>query len=124
MQDVMSASSFGGSFHEVRHLDSPPDSVKVLVVKQLTLLTIHAAIPFAKYMPWIFPPVREPLLEKILDSTVERRRALDMKDVKKDLLQIFLNAHEEDPNSFTEIDIRSEMKFFTYESPAQNKLKT
>lgn len=124
MQDVMSASSFGGSFHEVRHLDSPPDSVKVLVVKQLTLLTIHAAIPFAKYMPWIFPPVREPLLEKILDSTVERRRAQDKKDVKKDLLQIFLNAHEEDPNSFTEIDIRSEMKFFTYESPAQNKLKT
>jgi hypothetical protein len=110
----MAETSFGGSFEEVRKLDSPPDSMKSMLVRLLHLNALHSALPIIAYFPWIFPPLKVPKLEANLDSVVARRRAAidNGEQPRKDLLQIFLNAHKEDPVGFTEADINSEMKFF------------
>lgn len=58
------------------------------------------------------PPFQDPELRRLLDEVIERRRAAKDKVPRQDLLQILLDAHDQDPKGFPHIDVVSEMLVF------------
>jgi hypothetical protein len=102
----MSATSFGGSFGLVKSDDS---RLKNLFVNQMKRVLIDGQLPFLKYLPFIPTPGDE--IKKIGDEVIERRRAWKGPP-KKDLVQILLDANNDDPASYTKGHIREEMQLF------------
>ncbi|KAF7913101.1 uncharacterized protein EAE98_011652 [Botrytis deweyae] len=115
--DVMSATLFGGSFGLVINEDP---HVKNLFLNRLRRVYIDVVLPFVKYIPFIPSPVQE--MDRMIDGIIKTRRAemgrgrkgLEEKKVRerKDLLQIFLDANENDPKGFTDKHLMEEMRLF------------
>ncbi len=103
----MSATSFGGSFGLVKSNDS---KIKHMFGDYLKQLALQAQFPFIKYLPFVPPPLN-PYMDKVINDTVAKRRA-QKGEGQKDLLQIFINTHEENPESYTEKNIHEEMILF------------
>lgn len=119
----MSATLFGGSFGLVINEDP---HVKNLFLDRLRRVYIDVAFPFLKYIPWVPSPVAE--MDRMIHGIIETRRAEMMKrrgenkesekeEEKMDLLQIFLNANENDPTGFTDKHLMEEMRLFMYVPP-------
>jgi hypothetical protein len=103
----MSATSFGGSFDSVRTSDN---RLKNLFIDHLKETAIHTSFPFLKWLPFA-QPSKASEMDKITDSIVSKRR--DAKDqTRKDLLQIFLDTHKANPESFSDKHLKEEMRLF------------
>ncbi|RDW70984.1 hypothetical protein BP6252_07547 [Coleophoma cylindrospora] len=104
--DVMSATSFGGSFGLVKSNDS---HLKDLFINRMQKTAIFGQLPFLQYIP--FFPGFDPALDILVNDIIAKRRA-ENGSKKRDLLQIFLDANQENPLSFTEAHIVEEMRLF------------
>ncbi|KAH7408064.1 cytochrome P450 [Cadophora sp. MPI-SDFR-AT-0126] len=105
--DIMSATSFGGSFNLVASNDK---KLKNLFHDRLKRAAVDAQFPFIKYLPFV-PPSQSEEFNNMIDGIISKRRA-EKGPVKRDLVQIFLESHEEDPVAFTHQHIREEMALF------------
>lgn len=106
-QDVMSATSFGGSFDSVR---SSNTHFKSLFLKHLKESALVASFTFLKWLPFVkLNTVAQ--LDKITDDIISKRHGAGGQ-ARKDLLQIILDAHKADPNSFSEKHVKEEMRLF------------
>lgn len=74
---------------------------------------IDAILPFVKYLPFI-PPCQSPSLVELTQQFMETRRAAVARkgQVKKDILQMFLNSQDADPVAFSDMRILDEMNTF------------
>lgn len=103
----MSATSFGGSFDSVRTNDN---YLKNLFIQHLQETAVDTNFPFLKWLPSIRPR-KSAEMDKITDGIVSKR--LNSKDqTRKDLLQIFLDTHKTNPESFSDKHIKEEMRLF------------
>ena len=76
---------------------------------------IGMVLPWLKYLPFV-PPIQSPRLVKLTKEIIATRRA-EMaagEEVKRDILQIILDAHEADPVTMPEVRIQDEMNTFMY----------
>jgi cytochrome P450 len=103
----MSATSFGGSVDSVRTNDN---YLKNLFIQHLQETAIVANFPFLKWLPF-FRLRKTAEMDQIIDGIVSKR--LSSKDqTRKDLLQIFLDTHKANPESFSDKHIKEEMRLF------------
>jgi cytochrome P450 len=112
----MSATSFGGSFNMVSSNDiTLKESITQLFARQV----LTGIFPFARYLPFV-PPGQSPSLVQMTEEIIATRKAEMAKKhaVKKDILQIILNAHDADPEHYTEQRVRDEMNMFMYVVPS------
>ena len=108
----MSATAFGGSFNMVSSNDiTLKESITQIFARQV----ITGTFPLARYLPFI-PPSQTPSLVKMTEDIIATRKAemAQKRVVTKDILQIILNAHDEDPDLFTAQRVRDEMNMFMY----------
>jgi hypothetical protein len=105
----MSATSFGGSFDSVRTNDN---YLKNLFIQHLQEAAIDTDFPFLKWLPFLrLRKVDE--MNKITDGIISKR--LNSKErIRKDLLQIFLDTHQTNPESFSDKHLQEEMRLFMY----------
>jgi hypothetical protein len=109
IQDIMSSTSFGGSFNLVKSNDS---KVKDMFINRLKRATVDIMFPWVQYLPFV-PPSTEQDMKNIIDNIIAKRRAEKEKGgVKRDLVQIFVDTNDADPVSFSEMHIREEMTLF------------
>jgi len=105
----MSATSFGGSFNSVRTNDN---YLKNLFIQHLQETAMETNLPFIKWLPF-FRLRKADEMDKITDGIISKR--LNSKDqARKDLLQIFLDTHKTNPESFSDKHIKEEMRLFMY----------
>ena len=103
----MSATSFGGSFDSVRTNDN---HLKNLFIEHLKEAAIFTNFSILKWLPFVQPrKVAE--MDKIIDSIVSKRRN-EKHQTRKDLLQIFLDTHNTNPESFSDKHLKEEMRLF------------
>src|SRR6266487_4386999 len=103
----MSATSFGGSFDSVRTNDT---KMKKLFINHLQEVALHSMFTFLKWIPFMKSRTAAEM-DMIIDAIVSKR--LKAKgQTRKDLLQIFLDAHKEDPTSFSDKHLKEEMRLF------------
>lgn len=107
IQDVMSATSFGGSFGLVKSKDL---KVKNMVSERLKRAALDSHFPFIKYLPFV-PPSQGVGLNNIIDNIIATRKAESQKP-KKDLLQIILDVNNANPETYTHMHVREEMSLF------------
>jgi cytochrome P450 len=106
-QDVMSATSFGGSFNSVR---TNNNRLKSLFLEHLKETAIFTSLSFLKWLPFV-QPKKAAELDSITDAIVTKR--LNAKDqTRRDLLQMMLDAHKANPESFTNRHLKGEMRLF------------
>src|SRR5580704_16987333 len=99
----MSATSFGGSFDSVRTNDN---GLICFFTYHLKKTAIHSTFPFLKWLPFMQPhTVAE--IDRVTDAIVSRR-LLATDQTQKDLLQIFLDTHKTNPDSFSEKHLKEE----------------
>lgn len=106
----MGATSFGGSFNLV---ESDDTALKGMFMKRLQRAAIDSQFPFVKFLPFV-PRTNADDINKIIDDIVARRRK-EIKEkgvTKKDLVQIFIDNNDADPEGFTEKHIQEEMVLF------------
>jgi uncharacterized protein with NRDE domain len=103
----MSETSFGGSFESVRTNDS---YVKSLILGSLKEGALYATLPFLKWLPFL-PERKIAKMDRVTDTIISKRRAAKDQS-RKDLLQIFLDTHNANPNTFTEGHLKEEMRLF------------
>ena len=106
----MSATAFGGSLNMVSSNDI---TLKESITQLFSRQVITAIFPLARYLPFI-PPPQTPSLVKMTEDIIATRKAemAQKRKVKKDILQIILNAHNEEPDLYTEQRVRDEMNMF------------
>ncbi|PMD30788.1 cytochrome P450 [Hyaloscypha variabilis F] len=107
---VMSATAFGGSFNMVTSNDvTLKESITQLFARQV----ITFLFPIARYLPFI-PSGQSPSLIKMTEDIIATRQAemAQKLEVKKDILQIILNAQQTNPELYTEQRVRDEMNMF------------
>jgi hypothetical protein len=100
----MSATSFGGSLELSRSEDF---TLRNAFKKQQERVAMETLLPFMKY--FLGPPEGADTIKKIVDDVLKRRLEKTDKDTKKDLLQIIINMHHENPTTFTEQHVKEEM---------------
>lgn len=109
----MSATSFGGSFELTRTDDA---KTRGIFQKRLVNTALHTQFPFLKYIPYT-PSPKSPEMDEMIEQIVfKRRKALEAGEKKKDLLQIFLDTHDANPDEFTVDHIYDEMRLFMFVS--------
>ncbi|ROT39910.1 cytochrome P450 [Sodiomyces alkalinus F11] len=106
--DIIGETAFGGSFELVKNGQHP---IRQRFSESLKRGTMYQLMPFLKHLPFM-PPFQDPELRRLLDEVIERRRTTEDKVPKQDLLQILLDAHDQDPKGFPLIDVVSEMLVF------------
>ncbi|KAH6714088.1 cytochrome P450 [Leptodontidium sp. MPI-SDFR-AT-0119] len=106
--DVLTATVFGESWNLTKTNNT---HLKEIFAKQLQTMLVHAQLPFLKYLPFIPSPVN-PEIEERLNGVLARRRGLDKKVVKKDLLQMLIDTKEKYPNEYLEGHIKADMALF------------
>jgi len=109
-QDVMSATSLGGSFHTVTSRDT---SLKKAFTTWMKLGSLQSQLPFLQSMPFknkAFSLLIGPM-EQAMSQMIAKRKA-EEGPPKRDLLQIILDANKTDPVAFPSIRIEEEMKLF------------
>jgi hypothetical protein len=103
----MSATSFGGSFNSVR---TNNNRLKNLFLEHLKETAIFTSLSFLKWLPFVRPKIAAEL-DNITDAVVTKR--LNAKDqTRRDLLQILLDTHKANPESFTSQHLKEEMRLF------------
>lgn len=108
VQDILSASVLGESLGLVRSNDH---KLKNIFLDRLSKAALYSNLPFLKYLPFMPPPV-SPEWNAMVDGIVAKRRAIPKEKRKRDLLEIFLDQHEENPAQFTEDVLREEIQLF------------
>ena len=108
-QDVMCATSLGGSFNLVTSNDL---TLKKNLALALKLASLQSQVPLLKYVPF-FADYMLSDLNNVVEDIVTRRRG-ETGDVPRDILQLILNANKEDPVFFSEQRIREELKMMMY----------
>jgi cytochrome P450 len=108
--DIISATAFGSSFNSLR---TGRHEVKDLIVAHLRESMMISILTFLRYIPF-YTPKAKLALDKIADEVIAKRRLETEKagTARKDLLQIFLDAHAEDPNGFSEKHVKEAMRLF------------
>ncbi|KAG0647760.1 Cytochrome P450 monooxygenase FUS8 [Hyphodiscus hymeniophilus] len=107
--DVMSATSFGGSFDLTRTEDT---KMRKAFHTRLIKAALNSQMPWLKYIPFAPNPASPEMDEMIATIVSNRRKALEAGQEKKDLLQIFLDTHDAHPDEFTMEHIYDEMRLF------------
>lgn len=108
--DVMSATSFGGSFNLV---SSDDQKVKSAFLDRLKQAALDAQFPFLRYMPFMPPSINQKFNDMITDIVSKRRSEMSQKlEPTRDLLQLLIDTHNTDPVSFTDLHMREEMALF------------
>ena len=107
--DIIGATAFGGSFDLVRN---KTHALRAQTQKHFRMQNKYRFFPFLLYLPGAKEEIRDPVLSGMLDDILARRNAVEKSQRRKDLLQIFLDAHEEDPKNFTMDNVRAEMLLF------------
>ncbi|KAE8448885.1 hypothetical protein EG329_008681 [Mollisiaceae sp. DMI_Dod_QoI] len=105
--DVMSATSFGGSFGLVESNDT---KMKNMILDRLKRAALDSHLPFIKYLPFV-PPSQGEEMNNMIDNIVANRKAESQKP-KKDLLQIFVDVNKANPEAFSHSHVREEMSLF------------
>jgi hypothetical protein len=85
------------------------ESITQLFARQV----ITFLFPIARYLPFI-PSGQSPSLIKMTEDIIATRQAemAQKLEVKKDILQIILNAQQTNPELYTEQRVRDEMNMF------------
>jgi cytochrome P450 len=105
----MSATSFGGSFELVRNDDA---KTRQIFQDRLIQAAIESQFPWLKYTPFA-PRQHSHDMDRMIEGIVsKRRKAMEKGESKKDLLQIFLDAHDTNPNEYTMKHVYDEMRLF------------
>lgn len=106
----MGATSFGGSFNLVESDDA---TLKNMFTKRLQRAAIDSQFPFVKFLPFV-PPSSADHINTMIDDIVARRRKENKEKgvTKKDLVQIFIDNNDADPERFTHKHIQEEMVLF------------
>ncbi|KAL2069494.1 hypothetical protein VTL71DRAFT_14173 [Oculimacula yallundae] len=106
--DMLTATVFGESWNLTKTNNT---HLKEIFTRQLKTMLVHAHFPFLKYLPFV-PNPADPEITRRLDGVLAKRRALDKKDVKKDLLQMLIDTKEKYPKEYLEGHIKSDMQLF------------
>ena len=87
------------------------ESITQLFARQV----ITSILPISRYLPFI-PPGQSPSLIKLTEDIIANRKATmaQKREIKKDILQIILDAHHSDPKLYTEQRVRDEMNTFMW----------
>ncbi len=107
----MAAVSFGGTFGLVESDDAKQ---KDIFNNYLMKTTIVSLLPYnITHLPFI--PAPSVTIQPLIDRIVAKRRSeMEKGTNKKDLLQMLIDAQDEDPISFTDKHLRDEMIMFMY----------
>jgi len=108
----MSATSLGGSFNLV---SSNNTKLKKTFVSILIKAAINGQFPYLRYMPFWPQPISTDM-NKLLDNVLNKRETVGQ-PVKKDIVQIILDANQTDPVAFPEMRMRDEITMFMYVIP-------
>jgi hypothetical protein len=103
----MSATSFGGSFNLVISKDA---DIKKQFTDMLTRIVIHSRLRFLRYLPFV-PPIMGSEIKTLLKNIIARRQS-ETGPVKRDIVQIIMDAHQADPVAFPEKRVPDEIAFF------------
>jgi len=105
----MSATSFGGSFDLVRSDDSTlRNALKEKTIRSATI----SALPYISY---ILPPTKgAEKVDRIINAVLDKRLGQPEDKKKKDLLQILLNVHDQNPTEFSQTHLKDEMQNMMY----------
>jgi len=76
--------------------------------KQQERVAVNSLLPFLKY--FLGPPAGTDTIKKIVDQVLKKRLEKSEKETKKDLLQIIISMHHDNPTGFTEKHVRDEME--------------
>ncbi|KAF8848447.1 cytochrome P450 [Acephala macrosclerotiorum] len=76
---------------------------------RLKRVALDAQFPFINYLPFV-PPSQGDELNSIIDNIVAKRKASGKKN--KDLLQIFVDVNDANPETFSHLHLREEMSLF------------
>lgn len=90
-------------------------TLKESITQFMTRQALTMIFPLANYLPFI-PPGQSPSLVKMTEDIIVTRKAeiAQKREVKKDILQIILNANNTDPEFYTAQRVRDEMNMFMY----------
>lgn len=109
IQDIITAAAFGGSFNLVRNKHHP---LRSRMIDFFRKCNIYGLFGFLKLIPGSRERRRDPKLHSMLDEILQRRANTGEKLQRKDLLQIFLEAHEKDPRGYTWDHVKVDMLLF------------
>ncbi len=104
---MMSATSFGGSFESVRTNDNYLKSLILGFEKENAL---YMAFRVLEWLPFL-PERRTSKMEKVTNAIISKRRA-EKDQSRKDLLGIFLDSYDTNPDTFTRSHLMAEMRLF------------
>jgi cytochrome P450 len=104
-QDVMCATSLGGSFNLTTSNDL---TLKKSLGLALKLASLQSQVPILKYVPFVADYLVSDM-NNMVENIITRRRS-ETGEVPRDLLQLILDANIEDPVFFSEQRIREELK--------------
>lgn len=111
---MITAAAFGGSFNLVRNKEH---ELRTRAQQFFKKQNIYGVLGFLKLIPGSTERRRDPKLYAMLDDILQRRSNMEKKLQKKDLLQIFLDAHQEDPKGYTWAHVKADMLLFLYVPP-------
>ncbi|KAE8380493.1 cytochrome P450 [Aspergillus bertholletiae] len=103
--DIMSESSFGGSFGLVRRGHHP---LKTRITNYLKRVALFQIIPLLN----LVSSPRDGELDATVQSILDKRLHVEKSDRRKDLLQILLEASAESPDTLSQEHIKAEMFVF------------
>jgi cytochrome P450 len=103
----MSATSFGGSSNSVRSNDN---QLKALFMRHMKEVAVYASLGILKWLQF-FPRHTEVEMDNVTNEIINKRRSMKG-EVRRDLLQILLDTHETNPESFSEKHLKDEMRLF------------
>ncbi|RDW77757.1 hypothetical protein BP6252_05810 [Coleophoma cylindrospora] len=106
--DVLAASVLGGSLGLVRSNDQ---TFRNMFNDRVEKAVLYSQFPFLRYLPFM-PPAVLPEWDKMIDGVIADRRAVPKEERQQDLLQLFLDNNEANPEEFTETEIRGEIRVF------------
>ncbi|RDW76958.1 hypothetical protein BP6252_05011 [Coleophoma cylindrospora] len=106
--DIISATSLGGSFEQVK---TGKTYYKDRIINRLKRTSIFAQFPILKYVPLV-PPIEDPEIEDMLDRVLQKRRQMPKEQIHQDLLQILIDTNEEHPDVYTVAHVKEDMRLF------------
>ena len=107
----MSAASFGGSF-ELSRTDN--SKLTNMFHDRLKKTCLNTLFPFLKYLPFM-PSLRSPEMDEMIEGIVsKRRKSMEAREPKQDLLQVLIDTHDANPEEFTMMHVHEEMRVFMF----------
>lgn len=86
--------------------------LKNIFMDRLKRSALDSQFPFLKYLPFM-PSSQSDEFNGMIDAIISKRRA-ETGPEKRDLLQIFLDNNDADPDGFTHLHVREEMALFMF----------